>query len=111
MTSHCNSVFYKFSNFFKNLIYSSQELRVTNQIFTDRQFTIDNEPEYFIIGDDAVAELYTDSDFDFLKDYNQTVVKSGVIDKNTKIIFRSNCCKVTIGIEIAIETFELNENK
>jgi hypothetical protein len=42
---------------------------------------------------------------------NQTVVKSGVIDKNTKIIFRSNCCKVTIGIEIAIETFELNENK
>lgn len=68
--------FFREGDFFKNLIYSSQELRVTNQIFTDRQFTIDNEPEYFIIGDDAVAELYTDSDFDFLKDYNQTVVKS-----------------------------------
>ena len=42
---------------------------------------------------------------------NQTIAKSGIIDKNTKIIFRSNCCKLTIGIEFSIETFQLNEKK
>lgn len=42
---------------------------------------------------------------------NQTVAKFGIIDKNTKVIFRSNCCKLTIGIQLAVQTFQLNEDK
>ena len=42
---------------------------------------------------------------------NQSVAKTGVIDKNTKIIFRSNCCKLTVGIELSVQTFKLNQNK
>jgi len=42
---------------------------------------------------------------------NQTMVKTGIIDKNTKLIFRTNCSKLTVGIELSTETFELNENK
>ena len=68
--------FFRDGNFFKSLIYNGKDLKVINRLFPDKQFTTDNEPEYLIIGDDAVAELYTESDFDFLKDYKQTVVKS-----------------------------------
>lgn len=68
--------FFREGEFFKNLIYNNLELQVTNKLFPDKQFTVDNEPEYLIIGDDAVAESYTETDFDFLKDYKQTVVKS-----------------------------------
>ncbi len=68
--------FFRDGDFFKNLIYSSKDLKVTNRLFPDKQFTADNEPEYLIIGDAAVAELYAESEFDFLKDYKQTVVKS-----------------------------------
>ena len=67
--------FFRDGDFYKNLIYGSKDLIVTNNLFPDKQFTFDNEPEYLIIGDDAVAEQYTESDFDFLKDYKQTVVK------------------------------------
>ena len=42
---------------------------------------------------------------------NTTIVKSGIIDKNTKMIFRTNCSKLTIGIEISVESFHLNEKK
>ena len=42
---------------------------------------------------------------------NSEVVKSGLIDNNTKIIFRSACAKSTILIEIAKETFELNSSR
>ena len=42
---------------------------------------------------------------------NQTVVKSGLIDKNTQIIFRTNCSKMSICVELASETFQLDENK
>jgi len=68
--------FFRDGDFFKNLIYNSQDLNITNKPFLDKQFTTDNEPEYLIIGDDTVAELYTENDFDFLKEYKQTVVKS-----------------------------------
>jgi hypothetical protein len=36
---------------------------------------------------------------------NQNVAKSGLIDKNTKLIFRTNCSKLSIAIELSIETF------
>lgn len=68
--------FLRDGDFFKNLIYSSKNLNVTNNLFFDKQFTVDNESEYLIIEDDAVAESCTESDFNFLKDYKQTVVKS-----------------------------------
>lgn len=68
--------FFRDGDFYKNLIYGSKGLNITNNLFPDKQFTVDNEPEYLIIGDDAVAEQFTESDFDFLKDYKQTVVKS-----------------------------------
>lgn len=42
---------------------------------------------------------------------NQSIVKSGIIDKNTKIIFRTSCSKLTVGIELSIETFQLNDKK
>ena len=29
---------------------------------------------------------------------NLTIIKHGIIDKNTKLVFRTNCSKVTIGI-------------
>lgn len=68
--------FLRAGDFYKNLIYGSKDLNVTNNLFPDKEFTVDNEPEYLIIGDDAVAEQYKESDFEFLKDYKQTVVKS-----------------------------------
>lgn len=42
---------------------------------------------------------------------SQCIVKSGIIDKNTKIIFRTSCSKLTVGIELSIETFQLNDRK
>lgn len=74
----CLTDFFRDGDFLKNLIYGSKDLNVTNKLFPDEQFTVDNAPEYLIIGigDDVVAEQYTESDFDFLKDYKQRVVKS-----------------------------------
>lgn len=40
---------------------------------------------------------------------SQIIVKSGIIDKNTKIIFRTSCSKLTVGVELSTETFQLNE--
>ena len=42
---------------------------------------------------------------------NQAITKSGIIDKHTKVIFRTSCSKLTVGIEIAVESFQLNEKK
>lgn len=42
---------------------------------------------------------------------NETVRRTGIIGKNTKLVFRSNCAKSTILVEIAVETFQLNEQK
>ncbi|HNV80705.1 MAG: hypothetical protein WBI34_11955 [Tenuifilaceae bacterium] len=68
--------FFRDGDFYIDLIYGSKNLNVTNNLFLDKQFSVDNEPEYLIIGGDAVAEQYTESDFDFLKEYKQTVIKS-----------------------------------
>lgn len=57
--------FFRDGDFYIDLIYGSKNLNVTNNLFLDKQFSVDNEPEYLIIGGDAVAEQYTESDFDF----------------------------------------------
>jgi hypothetical protein len=33
---------------------------------------------------------------------NQTIVKTGIIDKSTKIVFRTSCSKLTVGVELSI---------
>ena len=42
---------------------------------------------------------------------NQAIVKNGIIDKQTKVIFRTGCSKLTVGVEVSVETFQLNERK
>lgn len=42
---------------------------------------------------------------------NEEIRRTGIITKNTKIIFRSGCSKYTILVEISKEMFELNEDK
>ena len=68
--------FFRDGDFYKDLIYNCKDFQVTNRPFIDKSFTSDNEPEYLIIGDDSVAEMFTEDDLVFLKDYQQTVVKS-----------------------------------
>lgn len=57
--------FFRDGDFYIDLIYGSKNLNVTNNLFLDKQFSVDNEPEYLIIGGDAVAEQYTESDLTF----------------------------------------------
>ncbi|MFC6999897.1 hypothetical protein [Rufibacter roseus] len=68
--------FFREGDYFKELIYQSQDLLVTNEQLIDNLFTTDHEPDYLIIGDDAVAGHYSEKDLDFLHDYQQTVIKS-----------------------------------
>jgi len=63
-------------NFYQELIYSNKNFQIKNELFSDNQFTINDDDEYLIIGDDTTDELLSEDDLKFFKDYQGNLIKT-----------------------------------
>lgn len=68
--------FLRGGDFYKNLIYNNSDFQISNSEIKDKFLTTDSDYDYLIIGDDSVAEMFSESDVAFLKDYEGTIIKS-----------------------------------